>query len=101
MALNIRVHRHHRSPGCGLGADAAALPELGELADALTVASDDWRAPTRPHGDETDAAPAKGQLRETGCRPVSGHGATVRDTVTGPIGLAASTAVRRHRACPV
>ena len=56
VALNITVQSYDQSLDFGLMADAAAMPEVRELADALRVAFDDVRALSVDEPD--DEAPA-------------------------------------------
>jgi len=67
VGLNITVQSYDQSLDVGLMADAAAMPEVRELADALVVAFDDLRAllADAPH----DAAPATvGQVAQGAAR---------------------------------
>ena len=48
MALNITVQSYDQSLDFGLMADAAAMPDVAELADAIRIAFDDLRALPRP-----------------------------------------------------
>jgi diacylglycerol O-acyltransferase / wax synthase len=54
VALNITVQSYDQSLDFGLMADAAAMPEVRELADSIRVAFDDLRALVP---DETEAEP--------------------------------------------
>ena len=54
LALNITVQSYDRSLDFGLMADAAAVPALRELADAIAIAFDDLRALPLP-GEEGHA----------------------------------------------
>jgi hypothetical protein len=56
VALNITVQSYDQSLDFGLMADAAAMPELRELADSLRVAFDDVRA--LPVDEPEDGIPA-------------------------------------------
>ena len=56
VALNITVQSYDQSLDFGLMADAAAMPEVRELADALRVAFDDVRA--LPVDEPGDTPPA-------------------------------------------
>jgi diacylglycerol O-acyltransferase / wax synthase len=59
MGLNITVQSYERSLDFGLMADASAMPDVRELADAITVALDDLRAMPQPgDADEGDTAVA-------------------------------------------
>jgi WS/DGAT/MGAT family acyltransferase len=53
MALNITVQSYDQSLDFGLIADAAAMPDVSELADAIRIAFDDVKALPQP-GDEAD-----------------------------------------------
>ena len=57
MALNITVQSYDRSLDFGLMADAAAMPDVRELADAIAIAFDDLRALPRPGEADADEAP--------------------------------------------
>ena len=59
MALNITVQSYDRSLDFGLMADAAAMPDVRELADAIAIAFDDLRALPRPGDAAADEAPAE------------------------------------------
>ncbi len=68
MALNITVQSYDRSLDFGLMADAQAMPDVRELADAITIAFDDLRALARPgEPDLEDAAAA-----HAACAPRAG-----------------------------
>jgi diacylglycerol O-acyltransferase / wax synthase len=68
MGLNITVQSYDHSLDFGLMADAAAMPDVRELADAIGIAFDDLRAMPLP-GDEADAeednTPAEGLVSKT------------------------------------
>ena len=67
VALNITVQSYDQSLDFGLMADAAAMPEVRELADALRAAVDDVRAlPVSKHCDPAPATPARGVARAPG-----------------------------------
>jgi diacylglycerol O-acyltransferase len=53
LALNITVQSYNQSLDFGLMADAVAMPDVRELADAITIAFDDLRALPLP-GDAAD-----------------------------------------------
>ena len=55
MGLNITVQSYDRSLDFGLMADAAAMPDVRELADAIAIAFDDLRALAPPFLAEVDA----------------------------------------------
>jgi len=60
MALNITVQSYDRSLDFGLMADALAMPDVHELADAITIAFDDLRALSRPGEPDPEAEPPPG-----------------------------------------
>ncbi|MDP2007007.1 MAG: wax ester/triacylglycerol synthase family O-acyltransferase [Rubrivivax sp.] len=57
MALNITVQSYDQSLDFGLMADAAAMPDVAELADAIRIAFDDLRALPRPGEAGEDESP--------------------------------------------
>jgi len=68
MALNITVQSYDRSLDFGLMADALAMPDVRELADAITIAFDDLRTLVRPV-NPTRGRAATGRGRPRGARP--------------------------------
>jgi WS/DGAT/MGAT family acyltransferase len=62
LALNITVQSYDQNLDFGLMADAQAMPDVRELADAIAIAFDDLRALPRPGEAETDDAPPEGLL---------------------------------------
>jgi WS/DGAT/MGAT family acyltransferase len=89
MALNITVQSYDKSLDFGLMADAQAMPDVRELADAITIAFDDLRALTRPGEAETDEAPEPGRVSQATKRLAGGLG----QALTGMVGKAAAAAV--------
>jgi hypothetical protein len=89
MALNITVQSYDKSLDFGLMADAHAMPDVRELADAITIAFDDLRALTRPGEAETDEAPPDGLVSQATKRLAGGLG----KAFTGMVGKAAAAAV--------
>ncbi len=83
LALNITVQSYDRSLDFGLMADAQAMPDVRELADAITIAFDDLRALARPgEADaDADATPSPGMV-ERAARELTG-------AVTGAMGKVA------------
>jgi WS/DGAT/MGAT family acyltransferase len=63
MALNITVQSYDQSLDFGLMADAAAVPDVKELARAITSAFDELRALPVPGAAPVDKAPAKTRAR--------------------------------------
>jgi WS/DGAT/MGAT family acyltransferase len=82
MALNITVQSYNDSLDFGLMADLAAMPDVRELADAITIAFDDIRALSRPGEPESDDAPAEGMVTRTRRRLTD----AVSEAVTGVVG---------------
>jgi WS/DGAT/MGAT family acyltransferase len=84
MGLNITVQSYDKSLDFGLMADAKAMPDVRELADAISIALDDLRALTRPGEPDADEAPeglvSKARRRLTG---------SIADAVSGAVGKAA------------
>ena len=79
LALNITVQSYDRSLDFGLMADAQALPDVRELADAITIAFDDLRALSRPGEPDPEEAPPPGVVG----RAARGFS----DVVTGATGV--------------
>ncbi len=94
MALNITVQSYDKSLDFGLMADAQAMPDVRELADAIAIAFDDLRALTRPDEPETDEAAAEGIVSRTTKRLASGFTDAVTGAMTGMVGKAAAAAVK-------
>ena len=91
LALNITVQSYDQSLDFGLMADAAAMPDVRELADAMTIAFDDVRAlPLPAEAADEDAAPARGALRRS--REALGSAMT---TAAGTMGRAVPKSVQR------
>jgi WS/DGAT/MGAT family acyltransferase len=86
MALNITVQSYDQSLDFGLMADAQAMPDVRELADAISIAFDDLRALPRPGDhDHPDTPQAMDVVRRAG-RAVTG---AVSDTVGSTVGKVA------------
>lgn len=62
LALNITVQSYDRSLDFGLMADAQAMPDVRELADAITIAFDDLRALARPGEPDPEELPPPGMV---------------------------------------
>jgi WS/DGAT/MGAT family acyltransferase len=86
MALNITVQSYDQSLDFGLMADAAAMPDVREFAEALRIAFDDLRALPRPGEDDPDAPPPPGLVRQTTERLGSSLGKAARGVVGGMVG---------------
>ncbi len=65
MALNITVQSYNDSLDFGLMADSAAMPDVRELADAMTIAFDDICALTRPDEPDSDEELGEGVVTRT------------------------------------
>ena len=90
LALNITVQSYDKSLDFGLMADAQAMPDVRELADAITIAMDDLRALSRPGDSEPgDDEHAEGLVRKA-TRRLSGG---LAGTVGSAMGKAARQAV--------
>jgi WS/DGAT/MGAT family acyltransferase len=87
MGLNITVQSYDQSLDFGLMADAAAMPDVRELADAVAIAFDDLRALSLPASDDTPTA--AGIVRRSARRV----GGAMTDAMTGAVGGAVSAAV--------
>jgi WS/DGAT/MGAT family acyltransferase len=85
MALNITVQSYDKSLDFGLMADAAAMPDVRELAAAIAIAFDDLRALPQPgepgHGDTSHDSP----IAQATQRVTQG----LAGAVTGVVGRAA------------
>ena len=93
MALNITVQSYDKSLDFGLMADAQAMPDVRELADAIAIAFDDLRAMTRPGEAETDEAPQEGLIGKATRRLAAGLSGAMTNAMTGMVGKATQAAV--------
>jgi hypothetical protein len=89
MALNITVQSYDRSLDFGLMADAQAMPDVHDLAQALRVAMDDLRALPRP-GEPDPEAPALEGVVSRATRKLAGG---ISEAITGAVNSVARTAV--------
>ena len=89
MALNITVQSYDRSLDFGLMADGAAMPDVRELADDISIAFDDLRALPQP-GDAGHEDTPHGSAVGRATRKVAG---TLRGAVTGTVGKVARKVV--------
>ena len=78
LALNITVQSYNQMLDFGLMADAAAMPDVRELADAIRVAFDDVMALPLPGEAESDEALPPGPLQRT----AKGLSDTVQGAIT-------------------
>jgi hypothetical protein len=103
VALNITVQSYDQSLDFGLMADAQAMPELRELADAIRVALDDIRALPVDEADAdvipaTAAQVAQGAARQAGKALGRAAGAAIdsaTDLLPRPVTRAARNVNRR------
>ncbi len=84
LGLNITVQSYHRSLDFGLMADAQAMPDVRELADAIAIAYGDIQALPLP--GEADTAPPRESTVGRARRAVTGAlGGAVNDAVNGVV----------------
>ncbi len=104
VALNITVQSYDQSLDFGLMADAAAMPDVKELADAIRIAFDDLRAMPQPGDPDEDAPAPEGLVRRTGRRLGGAVGSAVGkvagDVMKAAIGSAVSQVTRRGAPAP-
>jgi diacylglycerol O-acyltransferase len=89
MALNITVQSYDRSLDFGLMADAQAMPDVHDLAEALRVAMDDLRALPRPGEPDPEAPPPEGMVSRA-TRKIAGG---ISEAITGAVSSVARKAV--------
>ena len=93
MALNITVQSYDQSLDFGLMADAKAMPDVRELADAIAIAFDDLRALPRPgdpeHDDVADEGLVSRAARQLTGRLSDAAAGAVRGAVTNAVNQAA------------
>jgi WS/DGAT/MGAT family acyltransferase len=92
LALNITVQSYDQSLDFGLMADAKALPEARELADALRMAWDDLLGLPRPGDRDHPDTPSAAALVGRAQRAVAG---AVSDAVAGAVTGAMGKVTRR------
>jgi WS/DGAT/MGAT family acyltransferase len=95
MALNITVQSYAQSLDFGLMADAAAMPDVRELADALLIAFDDLKALPQPgdaaHGDgAAEDGVVKRATRSMTAAVTGAAGRLARQAVGTAVGAAVS-----------
>jgi diacylglycerol O-acyltransferase / wax synthase len=84
LALNITVQSYNQSLDFGLMADAAAMPDVHELAAAIHVAFDDIRSLPLPDSpDAPDATPSAAQLLGQARRKLGGAVGTMTQRMVG------------------
>ena len=89
MALNITVQSFDTQLDFGLMADAQAMPDVRDLADALRVAMDDLRSLPRPGELDHDAPEPEGVVSRATRKLVGG----ITGAITGAVSKAARQAV--------
>ncbi len=99
MALNITVQSYDQSLDFGLMADAQAMPDVRELADAIAIAFDDLRVLPRPGDAEPAPAPLAGLVGQATRRLATGLGGAVTKAARRVVDSAVETAVAQvtHR----
>jgi hypothetical protein len=90
LALNITVQSYDQSLDFGLMADAAAMPDVHELGEAIVIAFDDLKALTRPGEAETEDGLSSLDMIERAGRSLTG---AVAGAVTGAVGKMAQQVV--------
>jgi diacylglycerol O-acyltransferase / wax synthase len=96
MGLNITVQSYDQSLDFGLMADAVAMPDVRELADAIRIAFDDLRALPLPGEADSDEVRAPGVARQARRRltrvVANAVGNTARKFMNQAVGAAVSKA---------
>jgi WS/DGAT/MGAT family acyltransferase len=104
MALNITVQSYDQSLDFGLIADAAAMPDVKELADAIRIAFDDIKALPQPGDEADDDTPDDGMVmraRRSLTGAVTGAvGKLTRNMVDSAVQGAVHQVTRRTRTNP-
>jgi diacylglycerol O-acyltransferase / wax synthase len=112
MALNITVQSYEHSLDFGLMADGAAMPDVRELAEAITIAFDDLRLLPQPgeagHEDTADAGTvvraatrvARTTARTVAAQAASGVGSLVKGAVGSVVSGAVSGVLKAARPAP-
>lgn len=91
LALNITVQSYDQSLDFGLMADAAAMPDVRELADAITIAFDDLRALPLPGEVFDDDTSAVSSVLKRSRRAIGG----AMTAAAGTVGRAVPKSVQR------
>ena len=81
LALNITVQSYNQQLDFGLMADAAAMPDVRELAEAIRIAFDDVMALPLPGETESDEALPPGPLQRTAQSLTGAVQGAISDTV--------------------
>ena len=94
MALNITVQSYDQSLDFGLMADSAAMPDVRELADAISIAFDDLRALPRPGEIESDDPAPEGVVGRAAKQLSDKLGGAASDAVKGALKSAVTGVVK-------
>ena len=95
IALNITVQSYDQHLDFGLMADAAAMPDVRDLADAITVSFDDLRALPRPgEAAHEDTPTLQSVVRKAGRDVVGSVGSTVGRLARSVVKTAVDSTVR-------
>ncbi len=87
MGLNVTVQSFDQSMDFGLMADAQAMPDVKDLAEALLVAMDDVRGLPLPHETAAEEAGSTAEMVGRAARNIGGRVAgSVGEAVTGATG---------------
>ena len=98
LALNITVQSYNASLDFGLMADAAAMPDVRELADAIRVAFDDMRALAQPGEPGHPDTPEPQSLLQRASRGLTAAVGLAAKTMAGAaVDAAISQVSRRSR----
>ncbi len=96
MALNITVQSYDQSLDFGLMADAAAMPDVRELADAIAIAFDDIKAlPLPGDPDHIETVPKESMARRASRTLGDAVGKVTQSVVGGAVEAAVSQVTRR------
>jgi WS/DGAT/MGAT family acyltransferase len=103
MALNITVQSYDKSLDFGLMADAVAMPDVAELAEAIRIAFDDVKTLPQPGDAEHADTPAPEGLVTRARRSITGAvtgamGKVAKNVVGSAVDSAVSQVTRRSRA---
>lgn len=101
LALNITVQSYDQSLDFGLMADARAMPDVRELADAITIAFDDLRALPRPgeagHADAPEGSPVGRAARKVAGGVAGAVGKVARTVLDTAVDAAVAQVSRRSK----
>jgi len=94
LAFNVTVQSYNRSLDFGLMADAHAMPDVAEFAEALHVAFDDLRSLPLPEEVAAEADAEDGFVKRTGRSLAGAVSGAVSGAMTGAMGKVAERVVR-------